>query len=198
MSEQLVIGDFRGTPETAGARERPVEVVDTTPGPELVDVEKAIETVKQAIADEDGLSLPEKYARRLKEANISPGVARDIFNRVLSDGHYEEVVRVGPIRAALRTRLYEDTLRLQRALEMEKPQLLVSQEELVTRYNMAASLYAWNGKAVPHDTDVDFEKALKIVRNLPAPVYTLLARELFKFDQKIMAVFGEGAVESFS
>lgn len=161
-------------------------------------VAKAVDVIRAEVTKEAQLSPSERYQKRLEEAKLPLATARHIFDQVLTHGFYEETVVIGPVRATLRTRVYDDTLRLQRALEMEKPQLMMSQEELVTRYNLAASLYVWNGKPVPHDTDADFEKALKLVRGMPSPLFSVVARELFKFDQKIMLAFSEGAVESFS
>lgn len=202
-----VIGDFRSPPvnpprtEAAPASE-PVEVAvekaQVTEQEADAAMLAAAEALKKEAENEAKLSPSEKYAKRLADGKLSLTGARAIFDGVMTDGYYEEVVALGPVRATLRTRMYEDTLRLQRVLELEKPQLLMSQEELVTRYNLAASLYSWQGKAIAHETEADFEKALKLVRNMPAPIFTLLARELFKFDQKILLAFGDGAVESFS
>jgi hypothetical protein len=202
-----VIGDFRSPPvnpprtETAAAPDQ-VEVAVEKAAVTEQDAEAAMlaaaEALKKEADNEAKLSPSEKYAKRLADGKLSLVEARAIFDSVMTDGYYEEVVTLGPVRATLRTRMYEDTLRLQRVLELEKPQLLMSQEELVTRYNLAASLYGWQGKVIAHETEADFEKALKIVRNMPAPIFTLLARELFRFDQKILLAFGDGAVESFS
>jgi hypothetical protein len=148
--------------------------------------------------DLDFLTPAERYRENLKRMKIDLKEAASIYDGVLSKGYYEEYVRLrGDQRAVFRTRMYEDHLRLQTVLEMQKPQLAISQDEIITRYNLAASLYEWNGKALKHDTDDDFDAVMKLVRKLPGPIFTLLNRELSKFDAKVMAVFAEGADENF-
>jgi hypothetical protein len=80
---------------------------------------------------------------------------------------------------------------------MQKPQLAISQDELITRYNLAASLFEWDGKVLKHETEEDFDTLLLLLRKLPGPIFSVLARELSKFDAKIMAVFDAGAAENF-
>lgn len=205
-NDRPVIGDFRKSTDDA-PREKPVP-----PAPVAPPAPKAAEPVSQdkAIADtvaslealkraEAALTPSERYQKRLVEANISMSEATSIFDGVLSKGYYEEYVRLGKdTRAVFRTRLYDDALRLQTALEYQKPQLAITQDDLVTRYNLAASLYEWDKKAIPHVTDEDFAKALAIVRRLPGPVYSLLATRLVAFDHKVMTVFSEGSAENFS
>jgi hypothetical protein len=129
---------------------------------------------------------------------ISLAEAETIYDGVLTKGYYEEYIRIrGNNRAVFRTRTYEDHLRLQTVLEMQKPQLVISQDELITRYNMAASLYEWAGNTLKHDSEDDFDAVMKLIRKLPGPLFTVLSRELSKFDAKVMAVFDEGADENF-
>jgi hypothetical protein len=94
--------------------------------------------------------------------------------------------------------MYDDHLRLQTTLEMQKPQLAISQDELITRYNLAASLYEWAGEKLKHDNDEDFDNIMKLLKKMPSPLFSVLSRELSKFDTKVMAVFAEGADENFS
>lgn len=192
-----VIGDFRGTSENKPRQPPPEEKKVEAPEP----VKEAAEGDEPTLANEpqaDFLTPAEQYRARLKEMKIDLKEAETIYDGVLTKGYYEEYVRLrGDHRAVFRTRAYEDHLRLQTVLEMQKPQLAISQDELITRYNLAASLYEWNGKVLKHDTDEDFDTVLKLIRRLPGPLFTVLQRELSKFDSKIMAVFGEGADENF-
>lgn len=199
------IGDFRGTeqnkprPPPAAteaasltaqtANTQAIETTETTPAAKM-----AAEVTK----DLDLLTPAEKYREQLKLMKIDLKEAESIYDGVLTKGYYEEYIRLrGNQRAVFRTRMYDDHLRLQTVLEMQKPQLAISQDELITRYNLAASLYEWNGKPLKHDTDDDFDEVMKIVKKFPAPVFSLLQRELAKFDAKVMAVFSEGADENF-
>lgn len=199
------IGDFRGA-EQNKPRPPPATTQTTEEKPTAdirVEVEEPKpETVAQVIAeatkDLDFLTPAEKYRDRLKQMKIDVKEAEAIYDAVLSKGYYEEYVRLrGNQRAVFRTRMYEDHLRLQTILEMQKPQLAISQDELITRYNLAASLYEWNGKPLKHETDEDFDAVLLLVKKLPGPLFTVLSRELAKFDTKVMAVFDEGADENF-
>lgn len=186
-----VIGDFRGA-ENNKLREAPKAKEETpvdAPAPEAAGDEEV---------DRDMLTPAERYRALLKERNISLDEADAIYDAVLSKGYYEEYVRLrGNHRAVFRTRQYADNLRLQTALEMNKPQLVLSQDELITRYNLSASLYEWDGKPLKHDTEQDFDAVMTLIQNMPAPLYSVLARELSKFDSKIMAIFSEGAEQNF-
>lgn len=198
-----VIGDFRTTSSNAArtavspaadTQEQPAETVEATaPEPTLA-------PDKRTVGEDDdwaSLSPAERYRRRLERAGISLTQAEGIFDAVLMKGYYEEYVRIRSQRAVFRTRKYDDQLRLQTALEVGQHRLAITQEELIARYNLAASLYEWQGKPIPHNTDEDFTKALKMIENMPIPLVTLLVGALSKFDAKIMAVFSEGAADSF-
>jgi len=197
-----IIGDFRPTPVATATPDpdKAVAIPDEPDTRQVADVmEKTVEDMKTLQAAEESLTPAERYQKRLKEAKITLNDATVIYDAVLSKGYYEEYVRLGKAgRAVFRTRLYEDSLRLQTALELQKPQLVLTQDELITRYNLAASLYEWQGKPIPHESDTDFDNTLKLIRKMPGPVYALLATALSKFDQKIMLIFGEGATENFS
>lgn len=198
------IGDFRGADdnkprpppppvETEKAAALPTE---ETPAPEKAPAPPGL--AEALTRDLDFLTPAERYRENLKRLKIDLKEAAAIYDGVLSKGYYEEYVRLrGDQRAVFRTRMYEDHLRLQTVLEMQKPQLAISQDEIITRYNLAASLYEWNGKTLKHETDEDFDAVMKLVRKLPGPIFTLLNRELSKFDAKVMAVFDEGADENF-
>jgi hypothetical protein len=168
-------------------------MVNPTPTPD-VDDEPAPEKVPEPEAE---LTPRERYEKRLEDAKISRETANAIFDAVMSKDYYEEYVKVGTNRAVFRTRMYEDHLRLQTALELQRPGLVLSQEDMITRYNLAASLYEWRGKPLKHDNDEDFDKVLNIIKRMPAPVYSLLAQKLAEFDQKVMTVFSDGATDSF-
>lgn len=196
------IGDFRGSEQNKPRPPPPAEPVTPAAAPATEVSAAAASTVpgiEEALAkDLDFLTPAERYRDNLKRMKIELKEAEAIYDGVLAKGFYEEYIRLrGDQRAVFRTRMYEDHLRLQTVLEMQKPQLAISQDELITRYNLAASLYEWKGKALKHETDEDFDAVMKLVRTFPGPIFTLLSRELSKFDSKVMAVFAEGADENF-
>lgn len=200
------IGDFRGTDtnkprpppvpeETAPKDPAPIEAKQPSSAPEAEPEPSAAEAATKNL---DFLTPAERYRERLKQMKIDLKEAEAIYDGVLTKGYYEEYVRLrGNNRAVFRTRMYEDHLRLQTILEMQKPQLAISQDELITRYNLASSLYEWEGKQLKHETDEDFDTIMKLVKKFPGPIFTVLSRELAKFDSKVMAVFDEGADENF-
>lgn len=193
------IGDFRGAEQNKPRPPPPPEVEEKEDPPKAEEVKAADTLAAEALLpDLDFLTPAEKYRERLKSMKIDLKEAGLIYDAVLSKGYHEEYVRLrGNRRAVFRTRSYEDHLRLQTILEMQKPQLAISQDELITRYNLAASLFEWDGKALKHETDEDFDAVLLLLRKLPGPLFSVLARELSKFDTKVMAVFDEGAEENF-
>lgn len=197
------IGDFRGTdqnkPRPPPQPADPESPATTPTTPEDVVPNAPANIAAAAVVKDPDFILPaEKYRERLKSMNIDLKDAEAIYDGVLTKGYYEEYVRLrANHRAVFRTRMYEDHLRLQTVLEMQKPQLAISQDELITRYNLAASLYEWDGKKLQHETDEDFDAVMKLVKKLPGPLFTVLSRELSKFDAKVMAVFDEGAEENF-
>lgn len=191
------IGDFRGSEQNKPRPPPPAEVEKTVVEAPAATEEK--EAVPSLLKEADFLTPVEQYRERLKNLNVELKEAESIYDGVLTKGYYEEYIRLrGNQRAVFRTRMYEDHLRLQTELEMKKPQLAISQDELITRFNLASSLYEWNGKALKHETDGDFDQVMLLVKRLPSPIFTLLSRELSRFDAKVMAVFAEGADENFS
>jgi hypothetical protein len=186
------IGDFRGTDQNKPRLQAP------SPTPAPTEATSAAPKEPGSAPDADFLTPAERYRERLKAMKIDIKEAEGIYDAVLSKGYYEEYVRLrANHRAAFRTRSYEDHLRLQTTLEMQRPHLAISQDEIITRFNLAASLYEWDGKAVPHGTDENFDAVMILLKSLPGPIFSVLARELSKFDTKVMAVFDEGAEENF-
>lgn len=190
------IGDFRTPPENSPRKTAvPASAVTDTvvPAPQADAPAPDPETATPSVDD----TPRGRYRRRLAEAAIPWAEAMAIYDAVIEKGYYEEFVKVGQHKAVLRTRLYDDTLRLQSALESARPTLVVTQEDMITRYNLAASLYAWKGDKLAHTNDDDFDKILDLIKKMPSPVFSLLAQKLAEFDRKTMLVFSEGATDSF-
>lgn len=180
----------------------PAEAVSTpdpapAPAPAPAAPPPAAPAPEAQVDDYDSLSQGERWERRLKESDIDRAQALGIIDAIFDKGYYEEYVYVRGRRAVFRTRKHRDDLRLQTQMELRRPQLQVSQDELITRYNLAASLYEWDGKALPHETDADFDKVLALIEDLPGPLFSLLTQALVKFDSKMFLIFSEGAPENF-
>jgi hypothetical protein len=210
MSERPLIGDFRSKPgnqprgsmisaETLGATVPPAPAPPTSnhSDQETLEVKPEPTLAEEVGKEEEVLSPGERYRNRLKQAGITLEEAASIYDAILDKGYYEEFIKIRKHRAVFRTRSYEEQLRVQAALETYQPRMALSQDELVSRYNLAASLYEWQGKALKHETDTDFENVLSLIKRLPQPVVGLLYDGLAKFDRKVMLVFSEGATDSF-
>lgn len=147
--------------------------------------------------------LEEQYKDGLKEVNLDIAGARAIMEGILIKDFYEESYRIGPLPIKLRTRTYSDTLRAQQHLEVENPTYNMSVQDLVARYNVAASLsqYGDNKFEFPTKTGTEVEKAfqqrLNFVMARPAIVMAKLMELAYKFDIKMAAVFAEGAPQDF-
>lgn len=191
-----VIGDFRSKSDNK-PREEAAPAKEVANPPSTITPGAALPAKEDPNLDK--LTPVERYRKILEFNEITLAEAEKIFDTVLTKGYYEEVIPVRKnIRAVFRTRAYDDTLRLEQAFEATQPKLVMTQEDLVTRYNMAASLSEWEGKTYKHENDDDFDVVLKVVQKLPGPVYAILANALVKFDRKTLLVFSDGATENFS
>lgn len=194
------IGDFRSPPENAPRTTAAVPESAKAPPPAPAAKPKPAEDADEPASEEPTppeLTAKERYLKRLEEAKIGRDTAAAIYDAIIEKGYYEEFVTIGKHKAIFRTRVYDDSLRLQTALEATRPTLVLTQEDMITRYNLAASLYAWKNTTYKHDTDEDFDTVMDMVKKLPAPVYSLMVQRLAEFDHKIMTIFSDGATETF-
>ena len=188
--------------------------VDNGPRRPLQSKEESEQTVEEKI--EDAATPPpvlsaaekaQKYREGLEAAGVSLEEARKILDAVIFHNCYEEdVVIHGKLRVGIRTRVYEDLQRIMQALESEAPSFPVHTDDLVARYNVAASLAYYQdtrfefpdpGKASPIEMQDAFNRRMKFLMSRSTPVITKLIEEVSKFDQKMTAVFAEGAPEDF-
>lgn len=148
----------------------------------------------------------EDYKKHLEEHDITAEEAARIVDDMMTKGFYEETFKLSKTRyCKLRTRSHRDTIRLQLAMEVQRPLFQESLDELQARYNMAASLSAYNGEEyyfpAPNDSqekvDKLFDERLKAVEYMPAPLFSAVSLHLAKFDQKIIAVLRPGVAENF-
>jgi hypothetical protein len=183
--------------------------------PNMPDVEKELSELEAEIQKEQEKSpkiltseeLHEQYLEGLDQVGLDLVGARAIMESVLIKGFYEESFRIGPLTAKLRTRSYADTLRAQRYLETESPTYHANVNDLVARYNVAASLAQWGDNIFAHPEDnpdhddalieSEFNKRLRFVLGRPAIVTAKLMELVYKFDLKVAAVFAEGAPQDF-
>lgn len=155
---------------------------------------------------QDTMSPVENYQKYLKELNIDEDEAARIVDDLMTKGHYEEEFKISKTRTCtFRTREHRDTMRLQVAMQVQRPLFQDSLNELQARYNMAASLTSYNDEVYYFPTATDpqekadklFDERLKAVELLPAPVFSMMSSLLAKFDHKVFAVLRPGVAENF-
>lgn len=163
-------------------------------------------TAPETKSEEKELSVEEKYEQALAKYDLTLRDARSIMEQMLTKGFYSEEFKLGPITCVLRTRVYEDLIRTQRMLESAKMEYSSSVQEALNRYNTAASLVRYGEKIFEHpdpqeatETEIEetFEARLKYVQRLPQLAAVRVMQYSYEFDQKMIAVFGDGAPQDF-
>lgn len=175
-------------------------------------IEESLEEIAKIAAptDPDGeekvLSQEEQYFKNLADRKIDIKEARHVMEQMVTKGYYEESFKIGPATLTLRTRVYEDMVRAQQRLDQERPEYATAVQELLNRYNTAASLVRYGDHYFDHPdpltaTEEELEKAfeprLRLLKRLPLYVSLKMQQFCFDFDQKMIAIFGEGAPQDF-
>jgi hypothetical protein len=202
-----VIGD---TKMFSGPRDNAPRAANL-PSKQKEKIEESLGIISEMAGDkadvpEKKLSPEESYENNLKEFDLTLRDARSIMEQMVTKGHYSEEFKLGPITCVLRTRVYEDLIRTQRLLEAERLEYSSSVQEVLNRYNTAASLVRYGEIIFEHpdpqvaselEIEEAFETRLKYVRRLSQLVSVKLMQFSYEFDRKMMAVFGDGAPQDF-
>jgi hypothetical protein len=212
-----LIGQFSGPPvnslREAAVTSRKVDVItgiaDTgkkEPGA-FAETSEAKDTSMDSLRSKTPAEKAKDYLSGLEEVNLTLTDARGIMEKILVNGVYEESKKLGSISVTFRTRSYKDVNRTLRFLELEKPTYAMGINDLVARYNMAASLESFGEEKFEHPTtksgatddqiETAFHKRLSFIMDLPVVTTNRLLQILYDFDRKIGAVFAEGAPEDF-
>jgi hypothetical protein len=154
--------------------------------------------------------LPVKdYAAFLKEQQIEESKAAEIVDDLITKGYHEETY---PLTArssvVLRTREHLDTLRLHAALQAQQPVYNDVANEIVIRYNVAASLAAIlgpnekrftfpTGKEDEAEASKLFDERMRYVERMPGVFFAKISVKLAEFDRLVLAVMREGVAEHF-
>jgi hypothetical protein len=214
-SKAPLIGQFSGPP--GNAPRLPADLPRKTASPEATPPEMVKEAAVQKDdnrKEEDDRPRPKTpqekaadYQAGLVAVGLTGIAARGILEKVLVDEVYEEKIKMGPIDVVVRTRNYKDVQRTLRFLELEKPTYALGINDLVARYNMAASLSSYGEHKFTHpskknkasDDDIEnaFHERLSFIMELPVVAVDRLQQIVHDFDQKIGAVFAEGSPEDF-
>lgn len=186
MATSPAIGNFKNA-ETA-----------EKPAPQRTEGSLVPEVEAPAAAPKDPQhELQEKYQEQLANMELSEAEARAIMNKLCMGERYTESFMLGgSIPVTFQTRSYNDTVDLNNVLEAKNPRFQITNDDIVARYNLAASLAKYGDHTFP-TTDDGKDKALEFLMNLPNQVVMMLSYKLSLFDQKVMAAFSEGSVENF-
>lgn len=172
-------------------------------------IEETLDVMSGKDSDKtEPLSAEAAYAAGLKARDVSLEDARTIMENMFVRGFHEEEVYLGAnTYITLRTRQYYDTIRANRKLEADRVEFVNSIQDIVNRYNAAASLvrygdHVFNVPSPLNEVDMvaleaSFTKRLDFIEKLPAPVAIRVMQKVFEFDQKMYAVMADGAPKDF-
>lgn len=159
--------------------------------------------------DSDKKSVTENYREGLAILGIKPEEANKILDDILfNEGYTEEVLIGGRLKVVFRTRKYRDLQRTMRRMDNEAPLSPAHTNDLIARYNTAASLAQYKERVFdfpdPEEDGVTMEqveKAFEIrfnfLNNLDEPIVNRIITKMHEFDRKIGAVMADGAPEDF-
>lgn len=209
--ENFLAGGESGGTQTGEVRTSEVPLGPSESGPadeampdmeedsEESDLEKQIRLAQEEL-DRTLMSPQERYKSNLQDAGISMDEARRIIDCVVvQQKPWKETYLIGPsdTKVTFKTRMPKDEERLRHALEQRTPRYQATRDFDAARYNLAASLMRCGGKTFDHSKEDTVEQILDWILKIPNPLFSLLSRKLWKFDQKIEAVFAEGYIENF-
>ncbi len=169
--------------EAPEAKEQTMEEVTD----EISELESDIEKVREA---------PElTYEERLGKHGVSRADAEKIVDAMMVKGEYRKTYAItSKYSITFKTRLMEDQNRALDVIEIKGPQYPATVGNIVAEQNLAASIVMFRDIDFK---DKDIKARVKWVQKLPDTVARILANKLSKFDQMIMDVLDEGAIENF-
>jgi hypothetical protein len=142
---------------------------------------------------------PEKtWEERLNDLGVSKEEAFKIVDEVMNKGTFTRAYAVTKkTTVEFRTRNFSDHERLQHAIEADSPQFMGTMSIIMSKYNLAASLARYGTQTFELNKDGIPEKAFDFIAKLPYMVFTVLLRKLQKFDELVLTVMDDGALENF-
>jgi hypothetical protein len=177
-------------PETG----KPTETGTTTPKPQAGRAPSTEEMLANAVEEIE--QSPElTYDEKLVEHDLTKTQALEILDAMFTKGYFEKTYKLsGNIFVTFRTRRADDQDRLLQRIEAESPQFPATISNLVSKYNLAASLWTYKDESFEEMT---FKLRYDYVSNLPDIVLRLLCVKLSRFDRMMLDVMDEGAIANF-
>lgn len=189
---ELAITNFMQGSNPLSPQEEKIISEDSLPNPEekLSGLDRALDDLAAA---------PElTYEERLAKMNIDMDTAMKIIDTLLEKGEFLKTYRLTKkTSVTFRTRGVRAQDRLQEKIEDERPAFMGTMGLIMSKMNLAASLAKFGDKEFKLNAHGEPKDAEKFVRNLPYPIFNLLLQKLRKFDELVLTVLDEGAVENF-
>lgn len=190
------VESFLGGADVGSVRKMPEPKDKPEEGPQQT-VEEVTDEISQLEEDIEKVeAAPElTYEEKLKRHGVTKEEAEKIIDALMVDGIYQKTYAITKkYDVTFRTRLMEDQNRALDAIEFKGPQYPTTVGNIVAGQNLAASIVKFR--------DIDFaevkiKERIEWVQKLPDTVARLLANKLAKFDQLILDVLDEGAIENF-
>lgn len=165
----------------------PAEPKGTTADAQIDQLERSIDEIEK--------SSELTYEQKVKNHGLTMDEALDIVNAILDNGYYEKAYKVTPRwEVVFRTRNTTDQDRVLRRIEELNPQFPATVTQTLAKYNLAASMVRFKNIDF---SKKEFEERLKYVLNLPEVVLRVLTGKLARFDQLMLDVLDEGAIQNF-
>jgi len=202
-----LIGDFSGPAEN-GPRED-LSLPNTEKEAEKQEVRESLEREHILAEAKKEETAQDRYLKQLEDVGLGVKEAREIMAEILANDVYRETHHIGPqghkIECVIRSRAYADIQRAYRYLEAEKPTYPSAMNDFMATYNVAASLEKFANKTFrfpdpieqPDDADEAFQERLNFLKKKNSFLLSKLTELVSQLDNKLLAVFSEGAPEDF-
>lgn len=173
--------------------------------------EPAAETPGQAKGDKPTKTPAELWKEGLAAVKLTEEDALVAIDQMISQGYWSQVYDIlqGRVTVELRTRDGDHSSRVAYQLSRLANPIAETVSQYTFRLNTAGSLLRFEaGKkkhtfehaapgAKPEDVDKLFDVRLKFFDALAQPIQHALFRKVQDFDNKVMAILADGAVEGF-
>jgi len=189
--EKFIKGDSSGSfinPDSVDKEAKKEEApTEGDLGKEIKDLEQEINTLEK--------SPQLTFEQKLEKYGLSNDEAAAIVDSLLAGMPYKHTYKItSKYSVTFKTRTMDDQGKVTAAIERLAPQFPTTIGTLISKYNLAASIVSFRG--------IDYEKKSweereKWVLGLPEAVMTLLTRKLARFDEMVLDLLDEGAVENF-
>jgi hypothetical protein len=198
------------SPKNPGISEVEASFLTETPLVPVENVEKladeAAKTMEETAEVEENADPALAYVKRLEENGLSLPKALAIIDDLAVKGRYSEDIALTPrVKITLATRSTRFNSYLADKVDIANPQKVGKLNQLMTEYQVAASLDRYATTAMPPLGDdlteeqwtAALEQRLQHVRRLPSPIFLAIVNHLARFDSRMIIIFSDGYEKNF-